>query len=326
MPAYLCGVGLYVPENTVTNHELEQRVDTSDEWIVTRTGIRQRHIAQGEVTSDLGAQAARAALADAGLTADAVTHILCATCTPDSYCPNTATQIARKLDLRGCMAMDLNAACSGYLYSLQTARALVALDPGAVVLVVASEVLSSRVNWADRTTCVLFGDGAGAAIVRGEKSGRGVEIIDALLESDGQYGELLTVLGGGSVRPYALGEPVGEDFFIQMNGREVFKVAVRSMTDVCQRMLARHGMGVDDLDMFVAHQANLRIIEAVGKKLNLPAEKVFANVQRYGNTSAASIGIALAEGCADGTFAPGQRVLLTTFGSGFTWGAVLLQF
>ena len=326
MPAYICGVGLHVPAHTVTNHDLEQRVDTSDEWIVTRPGIRQRPLSQDEVTSDRGAQAARAALADAGLTPGAVTHILCATCTPDSYCPNTATQIARKLDLRGCMAVDLNAACSGYLYSLQTARALVTLDPGAVVLVVASEVLSSRVNWADRTTCVLFGDGAGAAIVRGEKSGRGVEIIDALLESDGSHGELLTILGGGSARPYTLGQPVGEDFFIQMNGREVFKVAVRSMTDVCQRMLARHGMSVDDLGMFVAHQANLRIIEAVGKKLDLPAEKVFANVQRYGNTSAASVGIALAEGCADGTFAPGQRVLLATFGSGFTWGAVLLQF
>lgn len=326
MTAYICGVGLYTPENIVTNHDLEARVETSDEWIVTRTGIRQRHIAQGEVTSDLGAQAARAALADAGLTVADVTHILCATCTPDSYCPNTATQIAHKLGLTGRMAMDLNAACSGYIYALQTARALTALEPEAVVLVVAAEVLSSRVNWTERTTCVLFGDGAGAAVVRAQASGRAIGIVDAMLESDGSHGGLLTILGGGSARPYAPGEPVGEDFFIQMNGREVFKVAVRSMTDVCRRMLERHGLGVDDLGMFVAHQANLRIIEAVGKKLNLPAEKVFTNVQHYGNTSAASVGIALAEGCADGTFAPGRPVLLTTFGAGFTWGAVLLQF
>ncbi|MCK9240356.1 beta-ketoacyl-ACP synthase III [Desulfocurvus sp.] len=325
MPAYICGVGLHAPAN-IANHDLEARVETSDEWIVTRTGIRQRHIAQGEVTSDLGTQAARAALADAGLDAADVTHVICATCTPDSYCPNTATQIARKLDLAAPMALDLNAACSGFLYALQMARALTTLEPGATVLVVAAEVLSSRVNWTDRTTCVLFGDGAGAAVVRAQPAARAIEIVDAMLESDGSHGGLLTILGGGSARPYAPGEPVGDDFFVQMNGREVFKVAVRSMTDVCRRMLERHAMTVDDLDMFVAHQANLRIIEAVGKKLDLPAHKVFANVQRYGNTSAASVGIALAEGCADGTFAPGGRVLLTTFGAGFTWGAVLLQF
>ncbi len=326
MPAFIRGLGFYVPANVVTNQDLESRVETSDEWITTRTGIKQRHISTGEITSDLGAEASRRALADAGLPLDDVTHVICATCSPDSYCPNTATQIAHKLGLVGRMAFDLNAACSGFIYGLQTARALIALDPGAVVLVVASEVLSSRINWQDRTTCVLFGDGSGAAVVSADAAPGGVEIVDALLESDGQYGELLTILGGGSARPYALGEAVDEDFYIQMNGREVYKVAVRSMADVCRRMLDKHGLGVDDLDHFVAHQANLRIIEAVGKKLGLARETVFANVQSYGNTSAASVGIALAEGKADGTFTAGQRVLLTTFGAGFTWGALLLQF
>lgn len=326
MPAYIRGFGLCVPDNVLTNQDMEKRVDTSDEWITTRTGIKQRHISTGEVTSDLGAEAARRALADAGMDAEAVTHIICATCTPDSYCPNTATQIAHKLGLAGRMAFDLNAACSGFIYSLQTARAITALDPDAVVLVAAAEVLSARTNFEDRTTCVLFGDGSGAAVVTADKGGAGVEIVDALLESDGQYGELLTIKGGGSVSPCKLGEPMGEDYFIQMNGREVYKVAVRNMTAVCRRILERHDMSVDDVDWLVAHQANMRIIEAVGKKLSIDEERVFTNVQHYGNTSAASVGIALAEGRADGAFSAGQRVLLTTFGAGFTWGSLLLQF
>jgi len=326
MPAFIRGFGFYVPENIMTNADLEKIVDTSDEWITTRTGIKQRHISTGEITSDLGAEAARKALADAGIAAEKVTHLICATCSPDSYCPNTASQIAHKLGFAGCMAFDLNAACSGFIYSLQLGRALVTVDPAAVVLVVASEVLSVRTNWQDRTTSVIFGDGASAGLVTSDKGPHGAEIVDAILESDGQYGDLLTILGGGSARPYKLGETVQEDFFIQMNGREVYKVAVRSMTDVCQRMMKKHSLTVDDLDVFVAHQANLRIIEAVGKKLELPTEKVFTNVQSYGNTSAASVGIALAEGHLDGTFQAGHRVLLATFGAGFTWGALLLQF
>ncbi|MBU1003614.1 MAG: ketoacyl-ACP synthase III [Proteobacteria bacterium] len=323
---YIRGFGFNVPDKIVTNAELEGSVDTSDEWITSRTGIKQRHISEGEVTSDLGAKAARQALADAGIDAADVTHIICATCSPDSYCPNTATQIQHKLGISGCMAFDLNAACSGYLYSLQTARGFISADPDSVVLIVASEVLSVRTNWQDRTTCVLFGDGSGAAVVSADKGENGVEILDALMESDGQYGDLLTILGGGAEHPYKLGDTVDEAFFIQMNGREVYKVAVRSMTQVCQRLMEKSGLTVDDIDVLIPHQANLRIIEAVGKKLGIPEERVFTNVQKYGNTSAASVGIALAEGRTQGDLEPGTLAMVTTFGSGFTWGALLLQF
>ncbi|BBD08943.1 beta-ketoacyl-ACP synthase III [Desulfovibrio ferrophilus] len=324
--AYIRGFGFNVPDNIVTNADLEKIVDTSDEWITTRTGINQRHISQGEVTSDLGTKAAQQALTDAGMSADEVTHIICATCSPDSYCPNTATQIQHKLGISGCMAFDLNAACSGFIYSLQVARSFVNTDPSAVVLIVASEVLSPRTNWEDRTTCVLFGDGSGAAVVTADKGENGVEIQGALMESDGQYGELLTILGGGSEHPYKLGDTIDEAFFIQMNGREVYKVAVRSMTSACKRLIEQSELTVDDIDVLIPHQANLRIIEAVGKKLGIPEERVFTNVQKYGNTSAASVGIALAEGRAMGVLEPGTRALLTTFGAGFTWGALILQF
>jgi len=324
--AFIRGFGFHVPEHVVTNAELETMVETSDEWITTRTGIKERHISQGEIGSDMGAAAAKKALAAAGMSAEEVTHIICATCTPDSLCPNNATRIQLRLGIAGAMAFDLNGACSGYIYSLETARAFVAADPKAVVLVVAAEYLSIRTNWEDRTTCVLFGDGAGAAVVTADKGDSGVEIRNAIMESDGQYADLLTVLGGGGVHPYKLGQPVDEAYFIQMNGREVYKVAVRNMSSVCQRLIDQAGLSVDDIDWLVPHQANLRIIEAVGKKLAIPEERVFTNVQHYGNTSAASVGIAMAEGCQQGDFKPGQKVLLTTFGAGFTWGALLLQF
>lgn len=324
--AFIRGFGFHVPPKVMTNKDLEAIVDTSDEWITTRTGIKQRHISEGETNSDMGTEAAARALADSGIDPASVTHLICATCSPDSLCPNTATQIQHKLGISGAMAFDLNAACSGFIYSLQTARSFIAADPEAVVLVVASEHLSVRTNWEDRTTCVIFGDGSGAAVVTGEKGENGVEIQGALMESDGQFGELLTITGGGSVHPYKLGDTVDEAFFIRMNGREVYKVAVRNMTSVCQRLMERSGLTVDDIDSLVPHQANLRIIEAVGKKLGIPTERVFTNVQNYGNTSAASVGIALAEGRRDGAFPSGSRVLLTTFGAGFTWGALLLQF
>ncbi|WP_461208481.1 beta-ketoacyl-ACP synthase III [Desulfocurvus sp. DL9XJH121] len=325
-PAYIRGFGCQVPPKILTNADLESMVDTSDEWITTRTGIKERHVCEGQTASDLASEAAKKALADAGMTPEDVTHIVCCTCTPDSYCPNAATQIQRKLGLAGRIAFDLNAACSGFLYGLYTARALVAADPKAVVLVAAVEILTSRTNWEDRTTCVLFGDGSGAAVVTREPGGRSVGIADARLASDGQYGDLLTFSGGGSGAPYRLGDTVGEEFFISMNGREVYKVAVRNMTATCKEVMADNGLTVDDIDWLVPHQANLRIIEAVGKKLAIPSERVFTNVQRYGNTSSASVGLALCEGIDQGLFKPGQRVLLTVFGGGFTWGAVLLDF
>lgn len=324
--AYIHGLGFHVPEKVLTNEDMEKIVETSDEWIRTRTGIGQRHVAaKGECASDLGAEASRKALSAAGIAPEELTHIICSSCTPDSYCPSTAARLEHKLGTSGCMAFDLNAACSGFLYGLQTARAMLALEPKATVLACASEIMTSRVNWQDRTTCVLFGDGSGAAVLTSEKGEDGIELVDAILESDGKYGDLLTISGGGSDTPYELGDVVGEDHFIKMQGRDVFKVAVRSMTSVCQRLLERNGLSTDDVDWLVPHQANSRIIEAVGRKLDIESERVYVNVDRYGNTSAASVGIALAEGVENGSLKQGQTVLITTFGGGFTWGAFLLR-
>ncbi|MDY7001405.1 MAG: beta-ketoacyl-ACP synthase III [Thermodesulfobacteriota bacterium] len=323
------GMGFYGPKKILTNADLEKMVDTSDEWIITRTGIKERHMAApGEATSDIALQACKKALADARVAPEELTHVILSTLTPDGYCPPAGCRLAQKLGIRGdVMAFDVNGACSGFLYGLQTARAMVALDPEAKVLLTAAEHLTSRVNWEDRATCVLFGDGAGAVVITGpENKGSEPEILDVILGSDGKFADLLTVNGGGSGWPYKLGEQIGENFFIQMNGREVFKVAVRIMEAVSWKILDKHGLKPEDIDLFVAHQANLRIITHVGKKLGFPPEKVFVNVDRFGNTSAAAVAIALAEAKESGAIRPGNLVLLTTFGGGFTWGSALLQF
>jgi 3-oxoacyl-[acyl-carrier-protein] synthase-3 len=224
------------------------------------------------------------------------------------------------------MAADVGAGCSGFLYSLDMARGLLALDPGAVVLVVGSEVCTARLNFSDRNTCVLFGDGAGAAVLGGG-SGSGPYVVDALQHSDGTLGHLLPVgQEGGSARPYQLGQAVSEDFFIQMKGRELFRHAVRGMADLSTELLNRNGLSTADIDLFIPHQANLRIIEALAKKLDYPMHDIYVNVDRYGNTSAASVIIALSEAYADGRITSGDKVLLTAFGAGLTWGSALLQF
>ncbi len=326
-PVKIIGQGFYVPEKVLTNADLERMVETSDEWIVERTGIRERHVAAlGQATSDLARRAAEKALASAGIATADLTHILVATLTPDAYCPNTASKVQHLLGCGPIMCMDLNAACSGFLYGLQTGRALAALDPKAKVLLVAAEVLSSRTNWTDRTTCVLFGDGAGAVVLSADPAARGAVVEDVDLHADGQFWDLLTVRGGGSGTPYKLGEAIGEDFFIQMAGRETFKQATRAMENVSRDMLAKHGLATGDVDVFISHQANLRIISYVGKKLGFSEDQVFVNVHRYGNTSAASIGIALAEARESGFIKDGHRVMLTAFGGGLTWGTALLQF
>ncbi len=327
IPVYIHGKGFYVPERIVTNEELEASVDTTDEWITSRTGIKERRIAApGQATSDLAQAAARKALADAGMEPSELTHILVATLTPDAYCPSTGTKLQHVLGCGPIMAQDINAACSGFLYGLYTARAILAADPEAKILLVAAETLSSRTNWTDRATCVLFGDGAGAVVMTGRPGPGAVQVVDVTLGSDGTHWELLTVKGGGSGTPYVLGQTVDENFFIQMRGRETFKIATRTMIDSSQDMMNRHGLGVDDVDVFITHQANLRIIEYVGKKLGFDRDTVFVNVNRYGNTSAASVGIALAEATDMGVIRPGNTVLLTTFGGGFTWGASLVRF
>jgi len=324
----ILGLGYYVPDSVLTNPDLEEMVETSDEWITTRTGIKERRIAaKGQGCSDLAHIASQRALENAGCDAADITHILLGTFTPDYCTPASSCVLQGHLGATRCrMAADVAAGCSGFIYALDLARGLLELDPGATILVVGSEVCTARLNFSDRNTCVLFGDGAGAAVLGGG-SGAAPYVVDALQHSDGTLGHLLPVgREGGSARPYQLGQTVSEDFFIQMKGRELFRHAVRGMADLSQELLDRNGLGISDVDLFIPHQANLRIIEALAKKMDYPMSHVYVNVDRYGNTSAASVIIGLSEAYANGRIAPGDTVLLTAFGAGLTWGSALLQF
>ena len=324
------GFGAYVPARRLSNADLERLVDTSDEWIVTRTGIRNRHVlADDESGADAGTIAARRALEAAGLAPEDITHVITATCTPDFLCPNTACLISANLGIHGPMAFDLSSACSGFVYGLETARGLVLAHPDAKILLVSTEALTRRINWKDRGTSVVFGDGAGAAVVsacaEGKAPAGGALIEDVVCHADGGQWKLLTV-GGGTKQRYEAGDPVDEAFYIHMEGREIYKNAVRTLTNVCHEIVERNGYTLDDIDVLVPHQANLRIIEAVGERLGMGEDRVFVNIQDYGNTSAASIPLALNDAWRAGVFKPGMLALLTTFGGGFTWGAALLRF
>lgn len=323
----IAGLGLHLPRTVVTNTDLERMVDTSDEWIRTRSGIVTRYFAQDdEPCSVLAHHAALAALADAGMNAEELTHIFVGTFSGDYNLPSTACLLQDRLGLKGIPAFDLAAACSGFLYGLETARAYAQLYPDSKILVVGSEAATARVNFQDRSTCVLFGDGAGAAIVTGAKHQTSIRVVDCLLKADGSLGGLLTVHGGGSACKPVLGQTIGEEYFVQMNGRDVFKHAVRFMSDISSALLERNGLTTSDIDLFIPHQANIRIIEAIAKKLEVSMDLFYVNVDRIGNTSAASIPIALTEARAMGRIQPGMKVLLTAFGGGFTWGSALLQF
>lgn len=318
--------GTHVPARVLTNEDLCSIVDTTDEWISTRTGIKSRRIlAEDQNISDVGLAAAVSALKDARVAPDEVTHVLTATCTPDYACPSLACLLAGRLGCGPIMALDFNAACSGFIYGLELARALLAAQPDAVILLVSAEALSRRVNWQDRSTCVLFGDGAGAMVLRNRAEGAIGRVSDVSCRSDGKLWELITI-GGGTRRRYEPGQPVGDDYFVQMQGREVFRHAVRNMAAVCRDVMDRNGLSIGDIDVLVPHQANMRIIEAVGARLEIPTERVFVNVMDYGNTSSASVPLALAEALAKGSISGGDKVLVASFGGGLTWGAALLQF
>lgn len=324
---YISGLGLHLPRTVVANTDLERIVDTSDEWILTRTGIKTRYFAQeDEPCSVLAYNAACQALRDAGMTAQDLTHIFVGTFSGDYNLPTTACLLQDMLGLKGLPAFDLAAACSGFLYCLETARAFTCLYPEAVILVVGSEVTTSRINFTDRTTCVLFGDGAGAAVVTGAANPAKIKVLDCMLKADGSVGSLLTIHGGGSACKPVLDQPVGAEYFVQMNGRDVFKHAVRCMAEISSTLLERNGLQPDDIDLIIPHQANMRIIEAISKKLNVSMDRIYVNVDRVGNTSAASIPIALTEAVAEGRIQPGMKVLLCAFGGGFTWASSLLQF
>ena len=321
------GFGRHVPDRVLTNAELETIVDTSDDWITTRTGIKERHIAApGEASSDLAVKAATKALAYAGREASDLTHLFYATFTPDAFCPPASCILQEKLGIQGRACVDMNAACSGFLYGIETAMGALALRPGSTVLVTASEITTSRTNWADRATCVLFGDGAGSVVISDREPKPGQAIIkDIILKADGSLWPLLTVKGGGSGWPLKLGDTIKDDFFIEMNGPEVYKNAVRSMGSVCEEIVAKNGLAMDDIDLFIPHQANTRIVDAVLPRLGIARERTFMNIEHYGNTSAASIPIALAEAEESGRIADGDLVLLTGFGTGMTCTSALLR-
>jgi len=322
----ILGLGGYLPESVLSNDELGQIFDLPDDWIFSRTGIRERRIiAPGQDTSDMALVASRAAIADAGMGADKITHILLGSCAPDGLIPNTACTLEHKLGLSGLMAMDFNVACSGFLYGLYLARAILLLEPQAKILLVTAEAMSRICAPQSRNVRILFGDGAGAAVI-GAGEGPGASVDDVLLSSDGTHGEILAAHGAGSRAAYSSpGEPVGELYFLRMNGREVFKHAVCNLTEICLTILARNRLAPADIDLFVPHQANLRIIEAVGQRLGIPAEKTHLYIEHCGNTSGASIPLALEDAVRQKRLHPGDRILLASFGAGFTWGAALLR-
>lgn len=324
MGSKIIGAGMYAPPKILTNDDLEKMVDTNDEWIMTRTGIRERHIAApGVATSDLCLEASRRALADAGVAPSEIDIVLVATCTPDMPIPSTAIFLQKKLGAERAFAMDLNAACSGFIYGLSVADALIRAGRGKKALVVGAEILSSITNYKDRATCILFGDGAGATVLAECEEGKGV--LGCCLHSDGNLWELITCLAGGTKHPVDPAVATERKNYLRMAGNETFKHAVTKMADVCLETLEKNGRKLADVDLFISHQANMRIISAVGKRLGIPEEKVFVNLDRYGNTSAASIPIALAEAREKGLAREGDLVLLTGFGAGLTWGAALLR-
>jgi len=312
----IIGTGSALPRRIVTNAELAERVDTSDAWIVERTGIRERRIAgDGETTGTLGADAARAALTAAGIDAGEVDLIVLATATPDNTFPATATAIQAMLGARRAAAFDIGAVCSGFLYALAVADGMLRSGSGRIALVIGSETFSRILDWQDRGTCVLFGDGAGAVLLRLEESHSGV--LATRLHTDGRHSELLYVDGGPSTTG-----TVGK---LRMRGREVFRHAVVNLADVLVETLAAAGAGPDDVDWLIPHQANLRILEATVKKLSLPLSRVVVTVDRHANTSAASVPLALDAAVRDGRIQPGQLLLLEAMGGGFTWGAAAVR-
>jgi len=315
---------MYAPPKKLTNHDLEKMVQTNDAWITERTGIKSRRIAElGAANSDLGLLAAQKALADAGTRADEIDLIVVGTCTPDMPLPSTACFLQMKLGARNAFAMDVNAACSGFLYSLSVADALIRAGRARKALVIGSEILSSVTDYTDRATCILFGDGAGAAVLAECPDGDG--ILSCHLHSDGNLWELIHCPGGGTVNPLTPDLISRRMIYIRMMGNETFKHAVTKMGEVALKALSQNGYGIEDVALFIPHQANLRIVGAIGKRLGVPPERIFVNLERYGNTSSASIPIALAEAKAQGRIRPGDLVLLVAFGAGLTWGSVLVR-
>ncbi|MET0399441.1 MAG: beta-ketoacyl-ACP synthase III [Longimicrobiaceae bacterium] len=322
--ARVVSTGRFNPPRVVTNAELEKTVETSDEWIRTRTGIRERRLADpGVGAADMGAAAARVALERAGLDAKDVDMLLVSTATPDRLLPSTACDIQALLGASNAGSYDFATACSGFLYGLSLAEAHIAAGQAKTVLVIATERMSSIVDWGDRSTCVLFGDGAGAAVVQPAVDGRG--ILSSFMKSDGTLAELLYRPGGGAKIPFDIAVLDEKSHLVKMAGPEVFKAAVRSMCEAAEQALKRAGVTSEEIDLLVPHQANNRIIEATAKYAGIPMDKVFVNVDRYGNMSSASVPVALDEAREQGRVKDGSLVLMVAFGAGFTWAANVVR-
>ena len=318
----IAGTGSYLPEKVVTNDDLSKVVDTSDEWIRTRTGIRQRHVAaDGQTSSDMGHQAALKAIEAAGIDPSGIDLIVVGTTTPDYVFPSTACLIQQKLGIPGCPAFDVNAACSGFLFALSVADQFIRTGSAKTVLVVGVETLTRMVDWTDRTTCVLFGDGAGAVVLKADAD---TGILSTHLHADGNKRDLLCCPVGVSAG-FDNSLP-NAGVRITMAGNEVFKHAVKALDSVVDEALEANGLDKGDLDWLIPHQANLRIIEATAKRLDMPMERVIVTVDRHGNTSAGSVPLALDEAVRSGRVQRGQLLLLEAFGGGFTWGAALLRY
>jgi 3-oxoacyl-[acyl-carrier-protein] synthase-3 len=323
--AEVASVGVAVPPGVLTNDDLTRMLETSDEWIVERTGIRERHIARPEQTvAMLSHEASLRALAVAGVTPAELDAIVLATASPDRLLPSTACDLQALLGADNAAAFDIGAACPGYVYALTVAEGLIASGQSETVLVVGAEKLSTITDFQDRSTAILFGDGAGASVVRRSSSpGRG--ILSTFIKSDGRLAPLLYRPGGGSVDPISEKVVCERSHYMKMAGREVFKAAVLAMADACDEALRRAGVTADQIDLLVPHQANLRIIEATAKHAGLPMSKVMVNVDRYGNTSSASIPLALEQAVSEGRVGPGSVILLVAFGAGFTWGSAVIR-
>lgn len=320
----ITGVGSYVPEKVLTNAELEKMVNTTDEWITTRTGIKERHLAaKDEFTSDLAAKAAQSALKKAGVKAEQVDLIIVATITPDMPFPSTACLVQQKIGASRAAAFDLEAACSGFIYALEIAQQFIMSRTYDTVLVIGAEKLSSIVDWEDRNTCVLFGDGAGAAVLQNRPHSHG--LLTAVMGADGRKADLLFMAGGGSRCPATSDSVKNRMHFLRMEGKETFKNAVQAMHVAAQEVLRRCNIDITQIKCIIPHQANLRIIDAVADRLGAKPDQLFVNLSKYGNTSAASVAIALDEAVTSGRVNPGDLILLVVFGAGLTWGAAVIE-
>lgn len=322
--AAITGLGTAVPAKLVTNADFEEYLDTSDQWIVERTGIRQRYIAGPETLTDLCETASRIAMTGAGIAPDQLDTIVLGTISPDRRLPATACELQARLGAVNAAAFDIAAACPGWIYALAIGEGLIASGRAKQVLALGAEKLSSVTDTTDRSTAVLFGDGAGAAVLS-PATGDGRGILSIILGSDGNLADLLYIPAGGSTEPVSEKVVRERTHYIRMAGREVFKAAVLAMAKACDEALEKAGVRTEDIDLLVPHQANLRIIEATAKHAGLPMSKVMVNVDRYGNTSAASIPLALAQAVEEGRIRPGSLLLLVTFGAGFTWGSAVMR-